>query len=144
MKKWNRKNFYMVGYSSHSSSSELDSFMKSIHPKKVSFHSDAPQNTYREFQQEMIDLYTSEGVEKVPQIHDSDTNFGDFKLEVSDAVVNRFKPEVKRARNKELFLKANPFMKNKKKRHTKASKLTVENPIIDSSFESLGEFDIAE
>ena len=33
------KNFFRAGYSSHSNASEIEAFVKSVMPKRISFHS---------------------------------------------------------------------------------------------------------
>ncbi len=43
------KNFFWAGYSSHSNASEIEAFIKSICPKKITFHSHSDTPTAVEF-----------------------------------------------------------------------------------------------
>jgi len=43
------KNFFWAGYSSHSNAQEIEDFVKSICPKKITFHSHSEEPTAVEF-----------------------------------------------------------------------------------------------
>lgn len=59
------KNFFRAGYSSHSNSFEIEAFVKSVMPKRISFHSHSDEPAAVRFQNHLLKEYTLENEYKL-------------------------------------------------------------------------------
>jgi len=58
-----KRYIFKSNYSSHSNAAELESFMKAIHPKRVTYHSHAETKESRKYRAYLAKTYTEEGKE---------------------------------------------------------------------------------
>ena len=117
------ENFYRAGYSSHSNAEEIEAFVKSVCPKRISFHSNSDEANAVRFQVKLTQEYTTEKRQVTLQTNLSSTQ--DCFYEAAKLINSRFDKVVAKQINKETFLDQNPFLKKRRKKHAKGSKLQV-------------------
>ncbi|CAI2367870.1 unnamed protein product [Moneuplotes crassus] len=131
---------YKSYYSSHSNARELEQFMKAIFPKKITYHSHPDYTDSRRFRSYLTRTYTEEGQEvelsRLQPWRNSDTIKRPTR-KYEKCMIDRFDEEVKMKMNKRAFIKQNPFMEKRRKRHNKSgAKLVHSQPILTLSDDS--------
>lgn len=127
---------YKSYYSSHSNARELETFVKAVCPKRITYHSQPDHMESRKFRSYLTKEYTEEGVEiSMAYLKPCKSEKSDkFQRKYENAIINRFDEEVQSKMNKREFIKQNPFMEKKRKRFVKTgAKLMNEEPIMSLS-----------
>ena len=124
-------------YSSHSNAGELESFMKAIYPKRITYHSQPDILDSRKYRAYLTQNYTEEGKEIAISYLSPQSEKDKIKKplkEYKNCIINRFDDSVKKKLNKREFYKQNPFMEKKRKRFSKTgAKLVRDKPILSLS-----------